>query len=79
MLKLNGSQLVQDMDRLLFDIIGYYGLPVDSAMRGQSAEPIGPLYADRVASGLFHHRGYTIAGGSSEIQHNIIAQAVLGL
>jgi len=79
MLKLKGSQLVQDMDRLLFNAIGYYGLPVDSGMRGEGAEPIGPVYADRVANGLFHHRGYTIAGGSSEVQHNIIAQAVLGL
>jgi alkylation response protein AidB-like acyl-CoA dehydrogenase len=79
MLKLKGSQLVQDMDRLLFDLIGYYGLPLDSGMRGEGAVPIGPVYADRVANGLFHHRGYTIAGGSSEIQHNIIAQAVLGL
>jgi alkylation response protein AidB-like acyl-CoA dehydrogenase len=79
MLKLKGSQLVQDMDRLLFEIIGYYGVPIDSGMRGEGAEPIGPIYADRVASGLFHHRGYTIAGGSSEVQHNIIAQAVLGL
>ncbi len=79
MLKLKGSQLVQDMDRLMYDIIGYYGLPLDCAMRGDAAQPIGPIYADRVANGLFHHRGYTIAGGSSEIQHNIIAQAVLGL
>jgi acyl-CoA dehydrogenase len=79
MLKLKGSQLVQDMDRLLFNTIGYYGLPVDSGMRGEGAELIGPVYADRVANGLFHHRGFTIAGGSSEVQHNIIAQAVLGL
>ncbi len=79
MLKLKGSALVQDMDRLLFETIGYYGLPIDSSMRGTDAEPIGAGYADRVANGLFHHRGYTIAGGSSEIQHNIIAQAVLGL
>jgi alkylation response protein AidB-like acyl-CoA dehydrogenase len=79
MLKLKGSQLVQDMDRLLFETIGYYGLPLDSQMRGESAVAIGPDYADRIANGLFHHRGYTIAGGSSEIQHNIIAQAVLGL
>ena len=79
MLKLKGSKLVQDMDRLLFDLIGYYGLPLDSGMRCEGAAPIGPVYADRVANGLFHHRGYTIAGGSSEIQHNIIAQAVLGL
>ena len=79
MLKLKGSQLVQDMDRLLFETIGYYGFPLDSQMRGESAVAIGPDYADRIANGLFHHRGYTIAGGSSEIQHNIIAQAVLGL
>jgi acyl-CoA dehydrogenase len=32
-----------------------------------------------VASGRYHHRGYTIAGGSSEVQHNIIAKQVLGL
>ncbi len=79
MLKLRGSQLVQEMDRMLFDLIGYYGLPVDSQMLAEEAEPVGPDYCDRVANGLFHHRGYTIAGGSSEIQHNIIAQAVLGL
>ena len=32
-----------------------------------------------VSSGSYHHRGYTIAGGSSEVQHNIIAKQVLGL
>ena len=79
MLKLKGSELVQAMDRLLMDAIGYYGLPLDSTLRGDDAEPVGPDYTDMVASGLFHHRGYTIAGGSSEVQHNIIAQAVLGL
>ena len=79
MLKLQGSQLVQEMDRLLFEAVGYYGVPIDSKMRADDALPIGPIYADMVASGMFHHRGYTIAGGSSEIQHNIIAQQVLGL
>ncbi|MFN3237345.1 MAG: acyl-CoA dehydrogenase family protein [Pseudomonadales bacterium] len=28
---------------------------------------------------MYHHRGYTIAGGASEVQRNIIAKAVLGL
>jgi alkylation response protein AidB-like acyl-CoA dehydrogenase len=32
-----------------------------------------------IGSALFHHRGYTIAGGASEVQRNIIAQQVLGL
>jgi alkylation response protein AidB-like acyl-CoA dehydrogenase len=77
MLKLKGSQLVQDMDRLLLEVAGHYCLPLDSVMR--DSLPIGPDCADMVASGLFHHRGYTIAGGTSEIQHNIIARQVLGL
>ena len=77
MLKLKGSQLVQDMDRMLYEVAGHYALPLDSTLRDGGA--VGPGYADMVASGMFHHRGYTIAGGTSEIQHNIIARQVLGL
>ena len=40
---------------------------------------LAPTFAEYVASGRYHHRGYTIAGGSSEVQHNIIAKQVLGL
>ncbi len=76
MLKLKGSELVQDMDRLLADLVGHWLLPVDS---GPAEQPVGPDSAEYVASGLFHHRGYTIAGGTSEVQHNIIAKQVLGL
>jgi len=77
MLKLKGSQLVQDMDRLLCEAMEYYTLPLDSVMRQD--QPVRAGYADMAASGMFHHRGYTIAGGTSEIQHNIIARQVLGL
>jgi acyl-CoA dehydrogenase len=76
MLKLKGSQLVQDMDSMLAETVGYWALPRDS---GADEMPIGPDYAEYVVSGLFHHRGYTIAGGTSEVQHNIIAKQVLGL
>ena len=76
MLKLKGSQLVQDMDTMLAEIIGNWVLPQDS---GAENAPVGPDYSEYVASGLFHHRGYTIAGGTSEVQHNIIAKQVLGL
>ncbi|MGE0622393.1 MAG: acyl-CoA dehydrogenase family protein [Pseudomonadales bacterium] len=76
MLKLKGSELVQAMDTLLHELIGWWGLPADS---GAAEQPVGPAAAEYVASGLFHHRGYTIAGGTSEIQHNIIAKEVLGL
>lgn len=81
MLKLKGSELVQAMDELLFEAVGHWALPLDRASQARvSAEVLaGPEHAEYVASGRYHHRGYTIAGGSSEVQHNIIAKAVLGL
>ena len=76
MLKLKGSELVQAQDELLFALVDYLALPLDSASGGTSATPD---WAEYVASGRYHHRGFTIAGGSSEVQHNIIAKQVLGL
>ncbi len=78
MLKLKGSELVQAMDEVLFEAIGYWSAPMDCTASGD-AQPIGPDYAQYIASARYHHRGYTIAGGSSEVQHNIIAKEVLGL
>jgi alkylation response protein AidB-like acyl-CoA dehydrogenase len=77
MLKLKGSELVQAMDEVLFEAIGYWVIPQDRAAFGDSA--VGPDYAEYIAAARYHHRGYTIAGGSSEVQHNIIAKEVLGL
>ena len=77
MLKLQGSQMVQAMDCLMYELIGYYGIPLDSVMR--QSEPLGLPMEDMIASQMFHHRGYTIAGGATEIQRNIIAKAVLEL
>ena len=77
MLKLKGSELVQDQDELLFRIYDYLVVQQDSSNAERSWQ--GDLAAEYVASGRYHHRGYTIAGGSSEVQHNIIAKQVLGL
>lgn len=82
MLKLKGSELVQAMDELLFEIIGHWVLPSDRKNQGielTASHSVGPEAAEFVASGRYHHRGYTIAGGTSEVQHNIIAKQVLGL
>jgi alkylation response protein AidB-like acyl-CoA dehydrogenase len=79
MLKLKGSELVQAMDEVLFEAIGYWSAPTDSSLRLSNEAPIGPDYAEYIASAAYHHRGYTIAGGASEVQHNIIAKEVLGL
>lgn len=77
MLKLKGSELVQAQDELLFRMVDYLALPQDSTNTGAAA--VNPAWAEFVASGRYHHRGYTIAGGASEVQHNIIAKQVLGL
>ena len=58
-----------------FTTVGTY--PGLAANTGEAA--VNPAWAEFVASGRYHHRGYTIAGGSSEVQHNIIAKQVLGL
>ena len=76
MLKLKGSELVQDQDELLFRVIDHLALPEDTSASQREAVN---EFAEYVASGRYHHRGYTIAGGSSEVQHNIIAKQVLGL
>ena len=69
MLKLKGSELVQDQDELLFRLADYLVVPQD----GHGAHEADARWAEYIASGRYHHRGYTIAGGSTEIQRNIIA------
>ena len=76
MLKLKGSELVQAQDEVLFTMIDYLALPLDTATGGAA---VTPDWAEYIASSRYHHRGFTIAGGSSEVQHNIIAKQVLGL
>ncbi len=75
MLKLRGSELLQDVLRTSVEVLGHRGLvlgmPPDPAMNGPEAD--GGL-----SSARFQSRAYTIAGGSSEIQRNIIARHILG-
>ncbi len=75
MLKLKGSELVQDQDELLFRLADYLVVPQD----GHGAHEADARWAEYIASGRYHHRGYTIAGGSTEIQRNIIAAQGLQL
>jgi alkylation response protein AidB-like acyl-CoA dehydrogenase len=72
MLKLRGSQLLQHWEDLTIDALGPAGL-------SQGASDDLPDWAATASSRRFLTRGYTIAGGSSEIQHNVLAKQVLGL
>ncbi len=69
-MKLASSELGKDLYELGMEIQGAYG-PVTDEERGEEA--------GRWALSFFVSFANTIAGGTSEIQRNIIAQRVLGL
>jgi acyl-CoA dehydrogenase len=80
MLKLRGSQLIQLWEELIVDALGEDALPLDPAVLDGVGTSQGlAAIAGTASSRRFLSRGYTIAGGSSEIQHNILAKQVLGL
>lgn len=81
MLKLIGSKLIQDIENLAVDALGPDTLAYDSAAHFDLPvlAPERSAYAPAASSRRFVTRGYTIAGGSSEIQHEMLAKQVLGL
>jgi acyl-CoA dehydrogenase len=80
MLKLRGSQLMQLWEALNVDATGGASLPFDaSAIVGTPHTlPVSTMEATALPR-RFLSRGFTIAGGSSEVQRNILAKQVLGL
>jgi len=75
MLKMRGSRLVQLWEELIVDTLGAEALC-------QSPEAMVPGgrgdFAEAASSCRFLARGYTIAGGSTEVQHNVLARHLLG-
>jgi alkylation response protein AidB-like acyl-CoA dehydrogenase len=69
-MKLATSEGGKALYELGMELLGGYGAVVD---------PLAALETARWSSGFFTSFAGTIAGGSSEIQRNIIAQRVLGL
>lgn len=80
MLKMRGSRLIQLWEELTVDALGPEAMVLDDAWLHAlpGAAPADAL-AGTASSRRFLARGYTIAGGSSEIQHNILAKQVLAL
>ncbi|GAA5237031.1 acyl-CoA dehydrogenase [Verticiella sediminum] len=81
MLKLTGSTLIQDIENLAVDALGPDTLAYDRAAHFEPPAPVAGRseYAPAASARRFVTRGYTIAGGSSEIQHEVLAKQVLGL
>lgn len=79
-LKIKGSELQQAIAELLLDLAGPHALPRQTDyLLGGAQEPVGPEWAATIAPRYLFGRAASIYGGTSEVQRNIIARAVLGL
>ena len=72
-LKLRGSEILQDAFELAMDIMG------QDALSWFNDAGIVPAIEQWVAPTYCYNRATTIYGGSNEIQKNIIAKWILGL
>ena len=80
--KLIASSLRQEIDLLAVDLFGGYGLqlPLARPLYGDNAPaPVHSRAAQAAAARYLNSRGWTIFGGTNEVQAGIIAKTVLGL
>jgi len=79
MLKLKGTEIVQRMTEFFVECAGPYAAPWLPQSGGGPASEIGPSWAQPEVIRYFEGRAASIAGGSDEIQRNVIAKQVLRL
>jgi alkylation response protein AidB-like acyl-CoA dehydrogenase len=74
MIKIRWSDLLQQITEFWAETVGY-----DAAVFESVADPAAGLDGPWPAKGMLYSRVTSIYGGSSEIQHNIVARRALGL
>lgn len=74
-LKVRGSELLQNLTTMHIEALGDHGFYV----HGKDANVPGPDYAPGLLADFMYCRASTIYGGSNEIQRTIIARQFLGL
>ena len=80
LIKIRGTELYQEVMEALVETLGHAGTAFDvAALHSADLPPLGPDDAGGILKDHFYNRAATIFGGSSEIQRNIVAKAVLGL
>jgi alkylation response protein AidB-like acyl-CoA dehydrogenase len=78
--KMRGTEVGQRVTELAVEAVGWYGVPFTELRNYDSnVVPVGGEYVDDVAPRYFNNRKTTIYGGSSEVQRNVLAKAMLGL
>jgi len=78
LLKLKGTDIVQRMTEFFVECAGPYAAPWFPEIAGQPGL-VGPSWAQPEVVRYFEGRAASIAGGSDEVQRNIIAKHVLKL
>ena len=74
------AETLQRADELGIEVCAYYGFAYQpDALKVGGADPIGPDAYLPIMPGFLNNRMRTIAGGSSEVQRNIVAKAILQL
>ena len=78
--KMRGTEVGQKVTELAVEAVGWYGAPFTELRNYDSnVVPVGGDYVDDVSPRYFNTRKTTIYGGSSEVQRNVLAKAMLGL
>ena len=74
------SETLQRADELAVEVCAYYGMVYQpDALRVAGAPAIGPEECLPLMPSFLNNRMRTIAGGSAEVQRNIVAKAILQL
>jgi alkylation response protein AidB-like acyl-CoA dehydrogenase len=78
--KMRGTEVGQKVTELAVEAVGWYGTPFTELRNYDSnVVPVGGENVDDVSPRYFNTRKTTIYGGSSEVQRNVLAKAMLGL
>jgi alkylation response protein AidB-like acyl-CoA dehydrogenase len=77
--KIRGTEIFQRITDLTHRAIGNYGLALREHPSSANIFMPGPDHGQTASEKYLNSRKLSIYGGSNEIQHNIIAKAVLGL
>ena len=77
--RLRGAELGQQIGELQIEMFGYDAVPFPDPVLAHNEGSVGHEYALDAVNGYLFGRSWTIDGGTSEIQKNMMAKTVLGL